>query len=90
MPVITIDSKPSTEGLPDPDKTSWLTKKQIARRYNLSERQIDYLREKKVLPYFVVPSRCIRFDPSECDQAMKKFRRNGESEEPGRNGEHNK
>ena len=87
--MITIDSKPSTESLPAPDKTSWLTKKEIAGRYNLSERQIDYLREKGILPYYVVPSRCIRFDPIECDQAMKKFRRNGESKEPGRNGEKN-
>lgn len=54
----------------------WLNKKEIAERYNLSERQIDYLREKRVLPFYVVPSRCIRFDPKECDAAMKRFRRN--------------
>jgi len=54
----------------------WLTKREIAERYNLSERQIDYLREKEVLPFYVVPSRCIRFDPDECDEAMKRFRRN--------------
>lgn len=59
--------------------SGWLNKKAIAERYSLSERQIDYLREKGVLPFYVVPSRCIRFDPKECDVAMKRFRRNWEA-----------
>ena len=87
--MITIDSNPPTEAPPAPEDTGWFTEKEIAERYNMSERQIDYLREKKVLPYYVVPSRCIRFDPKECDRAMKKFGRNGESEASGQNGQRN-
>lgn len=71
---MTEASLPSSSELPG---KGWLTKKQIAERYNISPRQVDYLREKGVLPVYVVPARCIRFDPSECDIAMKKFRRNG-------------
>lgn len=82
-----IDGNPSTESLPAPDNTGWLTKKEIAGRYSVSERQIDYLRKKKILPYYVVPSRCIRFDPQACDRAMKKFGRNGESETSSQNGQ---
>jgi hypothetical protein len=87
--MITIDTNPSTETLPTPVNTGWLTKKQIALRYNMSERQIDYLREKGILPYYVVPSHCIRFDPQECDLAMRKFKRNGESVASGQNGQRN-
>jgi hypothetical protein len=89
-----IDGTPAepvqpTEPVQPIANTSWFTKKEIAVRYNVSERQIDYLREKKLLPYYVVPSRCIRFDPQQCDQAMKKFRRNGESGASGQNGQRN-
>ncbi len=68
-------------------ESGWLTKREVAQRYHLSQRQIDYLRKKKLLPYFVVPSRCIRFDPHACDRAMEKFRRNEGDQGPGRNGQ---
>ncbi len=52
----------------------FLDKKGIARRLGISVRKVDYLRSKKVLPCYVVPTRCIRFNIRECDEAMKKFR----------------
>jgi hypothetical protein len=52
----------------------YLDKKGIARRLGISVRKVDYLRSKKVLPCYVVPTRCIRFNIRECDEAMKKFR----------------
>lgn len=56
-------------------------KKAIARRYGISVRKVDYLREQQVLPWYELPPRCIRFKPSECDAAMARYRRgHGEQE----------
>src|SRR5579859_7834750 len=49
----------------DTENSGWLNKREIAARYGISERQVDYLREKTVLPFYELPSRCIRFDPHE-------------------------
>jgi len=60
-------------------------KKAIASRYGISLRKVDYLREQKVLPWYELPPRCIRFKPSECDAALARYRRGGvEKEESGR------
>ena len=68
------DASQSNDGL--------VNKKAIANRYGISLRKVDYLREQKVLPWYELPPRCIRFKPSECDAAMARYRRgHGEEEE---------
>lgn len=49
----------------------------IASRYKVSVRKIDKLRKQKVLPFYKIPSRCIRFRISECDAAIAQYRRAG-------------
>ena len=61
-----------------------VNKKAIASRYAISLRKVDYLREQKVLPWYELPPRCIRFKPSECDAAMARYRRGGEKEQKTR------
>ena len=71
------DTSQSNDGL--------VNKKAIASRYGISLRKVDYLREQKVLPWYELPPRCIRFKPSECDAAMACYRRGGVGvEESGR------
>ena len=60
-----------------PDGEVLVNKKEIAKRYGISLRKIDYLREQQVLPWYELPPRCIRFKPSECDAAMARYRRGG-------------
>ena len=57
------------------NRSNWKTTAQIARRYQLSMRTIAYLVQDCVLPVYKV-GRAVRFNPLECDQAMKAFRRN--------------
>ena len=52
----------------------WKTAKQMAARYQLSVRMIAYLTADGVLPCYKV-GHALRFDPAECDLAMKVFRR---------------
>lgn len=54
-----------------------VNKKAIASRYGISPRKVDYLREQKILPWYELPPRCIRFKPSECDAAIAHYRRGG-------------
>jgi len=56
-------------------RQSWKTAKQMANRYHLSIRAIAYLVEGRVLPVYKI-GRAVRFDPAECDLAMRVFRRN--------------
>ena len=55
-------------------KPTWKTTVEMARRYQLSIRTIAYLVADGVLPVYKV-GRAVRFDPLECDHAMKAFRR---------------
>jgi len=64
-----------------PDGEVLVNKKAIAKRYGISLRKIDYLREQHVLPWYELPPRCIRFKPSECDAAMARYRRGGEADQ---------
>jgi len=52
----------------------WMTIEQIAARYQLSTRTIANMMADGRLPYYKV-GRAIRFDPEECDCAMRVFRR---------------
>jgi hypothetical protein len=52
----------------------WITIEEIAARYQLSIRKIFYLVAEGVLPAFKV-GHALRFDPAECDLAMRAFRR---------------
>jgi excisionase family DNA binding protein len=53
---------------------SWRTIQQMAARYQLSIRMIAYMAEDGRLPYYKV-GHSVRFDPAECDKAMRAFRR---------------
>jgi hypothetical protein len=46
----------------------------MADRYQLSIRTIAYLTEDRILPCYKI-GRSVRFDPAECDRALKAFRR---------------
>jgi excisionase family DNA binding protein len=52
----------------------WKTTAEISDRYRLSIRTIAYMAADGILPYYKI-GRAVRFDPSECDTAMKAFRR---------------
>lgn len=58
---------------PTPERR-WLTIEQIAARYQLSVRTIANMMDDGRLPFYKV-GRAIRFDPVECDRAMRAFRR---------------
>lgn len=49
------------------------TREQIAARYQVSVRTVDYWREDGTLP-FHKRGGIVRFHPAECDKAMKTFR----------------
>jgi hypothetical protein len=53
---------------------SWETTEQLAKRYQLSIRMIAYMAKDGTLPHYKI-GHALRFDPLECDQAMKAFRR---------------
>jgi hypothetical protein len=53
---------------------SWLTVEQLSERYQLSVRMVFYLVADAILPAFKV-GHALRFDPAECDLAMRAFRR---------------
>jgi excisionase family DNA binding protein len=50
----------------------WLTREQIARRYQVSIRSVDYWIEDRRLPHYRL-GRLVRFDPAECDVALRAF-----------------
>ncbi len=60
-------------GVPKAGK-HWMTTAEISGRYRLSIRTIAYMAADGILPYYKI-GRAVRFDPSECDTAMKVFRR---------------
>jgi excisionase family DNA binding protein len=51
----------------------WLTRKQLAKRYNVSVRCVDYWVEARRVPVFRI-GRVVRFDPRECDEALRSYR----------------
>ena len=53
---------------------TWKTIQQMAARYQLSVRAIAYMTEDGRLPYYKI-GHSVRFDPAECDKAMRAFRR---------------
>lgn len=59
----------------------WKTIKQMAERYQLSVRMIAYLAADRTLPSYKI-GHALRFDPVECDQAMRAFRRNSRFDSP--------
>jgi predicted DNA-binding transcriptional regulator AlpA len=50
-----------------------LKKRQIAARYSISIRTINDLMQKRVLPYYRLGPRIIRFDPLKCDIAWSYY-----------------
>jgi hypothetical protein len=83
MSATNVATQTATTSLPVTAQSSegLVNKKAIANRYGISLRKVDYLREQKILPWYELPPRCIRFKPSECDAAMARYRRGGEKEE---------
>jgi hypothetical protein len=55
----------------------YVDKKRLAHRYGISERKVDYLRERGVIPWHLIPPRSVRFKVAECDQALERYRRGG-------------
>ncbi len=91
MEIVKQTQKPRLKGRRNsnsPGSTSpsgWQTFEEIANRYHLSIRMIAYLAEDGILPCYKV-GHAVRFNPVECDQAMRAFRRASkfdESEEIG-------
>jgi hypothetical protein len=66
----------STQGAHDPvaSHQAWKTIVEMARRYGISDRMVAYLAEDRILPTYKI-GRAVRFDPKECDIAMRLFRR---------------
>ncbi|HZR17849.1 MAG TPA: hypothetical protein VFE51_11025 [Verrucomicrobiae bacterium] len=50
----------------------WLNKAEIADHYKCSERHINKLMERRVLP-FLKMGRFVRFDRKTCDEAMRRY-----------------
>lgn len=67
-------TNPTLERMKAKPEQRWKTTKQLAARYQLSVRMIAYLTTDGVLPCYKV-GHTLRFDPVECDEAMKAFRR---------------
>ena len=51
----------------------WKTREQLAVRYQVCVRTVDYWTEHKILPCYKCGS-VLRFHVQECDEALKKFR----------------
>lgn len=51
----------------------WKTREQLAIRYQVCVRTVDYWAENKILPCYKAGG-VVRFQVQECDEALKKFR----------------
>lgn len=51
------------------------TRRELAKRYSVSERTIANWMAAKLIPYVAISARTIRFDPSEVDAALIRARR---------------
>jgi hypothetical protein len=51
--------------------------KGLAKHFQISVRKIRSLKEQRVLPWYEIPRRCIRFKIKECDEAMRAYRHQG-------------
>ena len=56
----------------NPGVTQWLNKAEIADHFKCSERHINKLMERRVLP-FLKMGKFVRFDLGACDQAMRRY-----------------
>jgi len=50
----------------------WMTRKQIAARYQVSLRCVDTWKADGRIPSYKI-GHLVRFNPAECDQALRKF-----------------
>lgn len=50
----------------------FLTKQELADRYGVSTRRIQQLIEAGVIPVYRLGDRIARFDPTECDKALRR------------------
>jgi hypothetical protein len=55
-----------------PGAAHWLNKAEIADHYKCSERHINKLMERRVLP-FLKMGKFVRFDLAACDRAMRRY-----------------
>jgi predicted site-specific integrase-resolvase len=51
----------------------FLTKAQLARRYAVSVRTVNYWMEKGAIPFIRISRKVVRFDPEKCDGALARF-----------------
>ena len=52
-----------------------VTKEQIALRYSVAIRTVDYWMSRHIIPYVKPSARCVRFDTAACDAALARFER---------------
>lgn len=52
-------------------------RQEIARRYSISVRLVDELRRRRILPFYRISKRGVRFCPEEVDEAFRRYRVNG-------------
>jgi excisionase family DNA binding protein len=57
----------------EPETQKLVSKREIARRYGVSERTVQEWMVKGMIPYYK-PGYIVRFDPAECDSALNRFK----------------
>ena len=57
------------------DAVKMVTKEQIALRYSVAIRTVDYWMSRHIIPYVKPSARCVRFDTAACDAALARFER---------------
>ena len=57
----------------EPEKQKLVGKREIVRRYSVSERTIQEWMGKGMIPFYK-PGYMVRFDPAECDSALNRFK----------------
>jgi hypothetical protein len=51
----------------------YVTSRELAFRYGICVRQIQKMKNSRIIPYVKLGKHCVRFDIEECDKAMKRF-----------------
>jgi excisionase family DNA binding protein len=63
-----------------PNDRKLVNKKTIAERYGISERTVQDWMVQGFMPFYKL-GYIVRFDPTECDEAIERFRKNSSDQE---------
>jgi predicted site-specific integrase-resolvase len=55
------------------ERKPFLTRAEMAARYRVSIRTLDRWIREGLLPKIKITERCVRLDPIECDEAVRRF-----------------